>query len=673
MNILPVKLDDLIHARTVESVRLDFKATWDRFIRDKTIQTVCAFANDFQGLNGGYVILGIEDQGGQPLLPPRGLDGQDIERIQNEIRGGCNRIEPVYQPILSPETYMGKQILVIYAPMGDARPYQAPEQSEGSAPRDYYIRIGPSTVVARDHARTQLFQVTARLPFDERRRSEVPLSALSPRRILRFFSDVGSYLANHEAEIDPIDSLRRLRLLGGTNGSEAPRNVALLFFSEAPDEFFSNAKIEVAQFRDDAGGDLIETRTFVGPLSQQITDTIAYLETVLGSVIAKNTGSVRAQRVVAYPMDALRESIVNAVFHRGYEGLLSPTRIALYPDRLEITSYPGPVPGVELAHLLSGAQPPLVPPRNPRVGELLKSLRLAETWHTGVPRIHRSMKDNGSPAPRFEFDADRTYFRVTLPAHPGYFALNSVREAAVLWHTGERERSVEFLRATLNRVPQSGALAAQLIDYLAATGDLGAARLVLTDLEQVTGAYDRHLAYFALARAYLDSGQRNEASDLLANVPGTDLGSAQSVLDLAILQKRSRRYQDAHRAFASIAAAIHDDPKALHEFAQTKLHLAMQTGRKVTRAEDVARRLRREAEQLLERVIQLAVDQPARAGWAAFDLARVRAALGKPDGQVMEAIERAMRLLPNEARFGRWKAEHLSGRHGDDGDEGDEA
>ena len=35
-------------------------------------------SNDYQGLNGGYVILGIEDQGGQPILPPHGLDGLDL-------------------------------------------------------------------------------------------------------------------------------------------------------------------------------------------------------------------------------------------------------------------------------------------------------------------------------------------------------------------------------------------------------------------------------------------------------------------------------------------------------------------------------------------------------------------------------------------------------------------
>jgi ATP-dependent DNA helicase RecG len=30
---------------------------------------------------------------------------------------------------------------------------------------------------------------------------------------------------------------------------------------------------------------------------------------------------------------------------------------------------------------------------------------------------------NGSPPPRYDFDEARSYFRVTLPAHPGFQAM----------------------------------------------------------------------------------------------------------------------------------------------------------------------------------------------------------------------------------------------------------
>ena len=58
--------------------------------------------------------------------------------------------------------------------------------------------------------------------------------------------------------------------------------------------------------------------------------------------------------------------------------------------------------------------------RNRQIGEFLKELDLAEGRSTGVPKILRAMRNNGSPAPRFETDDDRTRFLVRLPAHPSF-------------------------------------------------------------------------------------------------------------------------------------------------------------------------------------------------------------------------------------------------------------
>ena len=75
---------------------------------------------------------------------------------------------------------------------------------------------------------------------------------------------------------------------------------------------------------------------------------------------------------------ALRESIVNAVYHRSYDGIIEPTKVHLYPNRIEVISYPGPVPGIKLEQLNQGQVPSPVPARNRRIGEFLKELRLAE-------------------------------------------------------------------------------------------------------------------------------------------------------------------------------------------------------------------------------------------------------------------------------------------------------
>jgi len=68
MNKLPININDLINARTVEWERLEFKEGWNP---EDVLHTMCAFANDFHNLGGGYIILGIKEKNGRPVLPPQ--------------------------------------------------------------------------------------------------------------------------------------------------------------------------------------------------------------------------------------------------------------------------------------------------------------------------------------------------------------------------------------------------------------------------------------------------------------------------------------------------------------------------------------------------------------------------------------------------------------------------
>ena len=96
----PINIDNLIHARSVEDNRREFKATWNDAVKESVVRSVCAFANDLHNLNGGYIILGIDtDDRGLPILPPCGLGHLDLDQLQREIRGQCNRIDPMYQPL----------------------------------------------------------------------------------------------------------------------------------------------------------------------------------------------------------------------------------------------------------------------------------------------------------------------------------------------------------------------------------------------------------------------------------------------------------------------------------------------------------------------------------------------------------------------------------------------
>lgn len=421
---LPVNLENLLHARSIESNRIEFKAGWDERIKASVVRTVCAFANDLLNLGGGYVVLGVREEGGRAILPPVGLSSLDLERVQKEVRGACKRIVPDYTPFVFPVQHEGIPLLVIWAPGGDTRPYQAPDDlNVTGSPLQFWIRRGPETIKAQGEELRQLMALTAKVPFDDRRSLEARIEDISPFLVRRFLHEIGSDLVNHEPPFEEAQLFRLMNLVVRLNGHEVPRNVALLFFNEDPDRFFPGTRTEVVQFLDE--GDVLKERVFRGPISYQITSVLEYLDSRGGMILRKVPEQAEAELIRPYPLEALEEALVNALYHRSYEFPPEPVKVYLYPDRMEVISYPGPVPGIELRHFRSGELLPPVPARNRRIGDFLKELRLAERRGSGIPKIQRRMRQIGSPEARFDFDEERTYFRVTLPINPRYLEIQT--------------------------------------------------------------------------------------------------------------------------------------------------------------------------------------------------------------------------------------------------------
>jgi len=58
--------------------------------------------------------------------------------------------------------------------------------------------------------------------------------------------------------------------------------------------------------------------------------------------------------------------------------------------------------------------------RNRRIGEFLKELDLAEGRNTGIGKIVRAMRENGSPDPEFFNPETRSFMTVILPIHEAF-------------------------------------------------------------------------------------------------------------------------------------------------------------------------------------------------------------------------------------------------------------
>lgn len=93
--MIPLKLEKLLKGRTAEQNRVEYKEGWNP---NDIIHTICAFANDFPNVNGGYLVIGIQSEDGIPILPPKGLPRNILDSVQQEIFQYCNMITPRYIP-----------------------------------------------------------------------------------------------------------------------------------------------------------------------------------------------------------------------------------------------------------------------------------------------------------------------------------------------------------------------------------------------------------------------------------------------------------------------------------------------------------------------------------------------------------------------------------------------
>ena len=410
---LPINIDQLLRKRAIESERIEYKVGWNP---QSVLHTICAFANDFHNLGGGYIVLGVEEQNGQPVLPPRGIPPESIEAIHRELLNlGYSATQPYYHPLTGTYEIDGQTILVLWVPGGETRPYKA--KVNLSAERNdwaYYIRRHSSTVRARGEDERELLSLAAKVPFDDRYRQTASLDDLSHRLIREFLGEIGSELAS-EAENLSVEALgKRLSIVGGPPEAMFPKNVGLLFFNERPDMFFPATQIDVVWFPEGPGGDQFEEKEFRGPLSLIISETIGFIDrNYLKEIVVKYPHKPQAERFWNFPIGAIEEALVNAIYHRSYEER-EPVEVRITREELMVLSYPGADRSIRMEDFKKG-QAVSRRYRNRRIGELLKELDLAEARSTGVPKIFRVMRQNGSPDPIFESDEDRTWFRVRLP------------------------------------------------------------------------------------------------------------------------------------------------------------------------------------------------------------------------------------------------------------------
>lgn len=168
---------------------------------------------------------------------------------------------------------------------------------------------------------------------------------------------------------------------------------------------FQQPVIQCGVFKGTNRAHFVDRREFEGSIQEQMEAAYQYvLEKINMGMTIK--GMYR-QDVYELPTDSIRELIANAVAHRSY---LEPgnIQVALFDDRLEITSPGMLLNNVTIAKMMEGYSRP----RNPAIARAFAYMKIIEKWGTGIPRLFEACEEYGLPKPELiDFDGD---FRVNM-------------------------------------------------------------------------------------------------------------------------------------------------------------------------------------------------------------------------------------------------------------------
>jgi len=418
-----INIEDLLNKRRVESNRIEFKKGWNP---SDIYQTICAFANDFENLGGGYILVGVEqDKNGVAVRPVKGIELAEIDRIQKEMIGYDAKIKPAYVTRTEAVEIDGRYILAIWAPARNNRPYSVPENvvAKQVSNTKYYIRSKSSSIEAKGEILQELFDMANNTPFDERGNPNISIEDISPVLVYEHLKKINSKLAQTFDASRLMDTLDAMELLTGPTEDRVIKNVAAMMFCPHPEKFFPVTQSEIVIFpggSEDNPDEMIEVPTITGPIPQIIKETLSYLRlNVIKQRIIKPQEQAESIKITNYPYQAFEEGVVNAFYHRNYQER-EPVEITIEPDRVEILSHAGPDRSISDEAIRRAKRLKTRKYRNRRLGDFLKELDLSEGRATGIPTIQKHLRLNGSSEATIETDENRTYFQLTIPCHPQF-------------------------------------------------------------------------------------------------------------------------------------------------------------------------------------------------------------------------------------------------------------
>ncbi len=290
----------------------------------------------------------------------------------------------------------GRSIILLEVPNGsdgapytyDGRAWQRIGTTTLRMPQDEYDRL----LMQRQHARRR---------WENQPAVGVTLNDLDHEEIFRTRQDAIRFRRISAGTSQDVgDILDRLGLRHDGELTQAAQVLYGLRF--LPD--YPQVRVKMGRFRGTKiTGDILDNKQEFLHAFAVVREAMAFLDRTLPLSGHFVTGRIQREDRLPVPADALREVILNAVMHRDYSNPGGDISIAVFDDRIEISSYGNLLPGLT-PELLSGPHKSIL--RNPLIAQTFHRTGAVETWGRGTNRVIEACKEQAVQPPVFELQSN---------------------------------------------------------------------------------------------------------------------------------------------------------------------------------------------------------------------------------------------------------------------------
>ena len=354
-----------------ENSTTEFKERCDQ----EAIETAAAFANT----SGGIILIGVSDN--------REITGFTIGK--ETLRDVANRISQAIDPRVVMElesaNIEGKSVLLVQITESQIKPVSV----KGTC----YKRVGNSNRVMSPQEIAQMHLKSVGQTWDQ-------LSVVSAKNHDIDEQKIQWYLTRREESRNVVQPQNMavpdlLRNINCISEEETLTHAGILFFGKHPQRFFHNAQLRVVRFKGTSvTHPVIDRLDCSGTLWEIVNATEEFIRKNIRLLSLRSSKSFQRDDKFEYPLDALREAIINGLIHRNYQEP-ADVRVFIFDNRVEIIS-PGTFP--------EGVSPekPMHKPVNPILTQLMYDVGFIERYGSGIKMMQRLCEEWENTKPRYE-------------------------------------------------------------------------------------------------------------------------------------------------------------------------------------------------------------------------------------------------------------------------------